>query len=175
MNKHLLIIFVSLIVCLGVQDSLLAQSNSQVGITPTEISLDELKVYPNPTTDYFQISNGLNVKKVIIFNMFGKEVKSFFPFTITTKERLKKIVDEFDELIRIKDIQGNEINVSEYETRKQFREFFVQKLQLDANVLPNDTTLMNMRKPIFDELQPIYKDDASDDYWMNTPLPNIHN
>jgi hypothetical protein len=80
MNKHLLVLFVSLFVCFGVQDSLLAQSNSQVGITPSEIPLDELKVYPNPTTDYFQISNGLNVKKVIIYNMFGKEVKSFFHY-----------------------------------------------------------------------------------------------
>ncbi len=36
---------------------------------------EDIKVFPNPTTDYFQINNGVNVKKVIIYNMFGKEIR----------------------------------------------------------------------------------------------------
>ena len=122
--------------------------------------------------DVILISNEV----LLIPNLENKNTEEMFREIILLGEQRKINNNNLKiELKKIKDIEGNEINVSEYETRKQFREFFVQKLQLDANVLPNDTTLMNMRKPIFDELQPIYKDDASDDYWMNTPLPNIHN
>lgn len=43
-------------------------------------SLNNLKVYPNPATDYFQISNAVGVKKIVVYNMFGKEVKSYFHY-----------------------------------------------------------------------------------------------
>ncbi len=43
-------------------------------------SFNNLKVYPNPATDYFQISNATGVKKIVVYNMFGKEVKSFFHY-----------------------------------------------------------------------------------------------
>ncbi|MGB4958146.1 MAG: T9SS type A sorting domain-containing protein [Saprospiraceae bacterium] len=42
--------------------------------------LASIKVYPNPATDYFQISNGTNINRVFIYNMFGKEVKSFYHY-----------------------------------------------------------------------------------------------
>lgn len=42
--------------------------------------LNNLKVYPNPATDYFQISNTVGVKKIVVYNMFGKEVKSYFHY-----------------------------------------------------------------------------------------------
>lgn len=34
-------------------------------------------MFPNPTIDYFQITNTPAIKKVVIYNMFGKEVKTF--------------------------------------------------------------------------------------------------
>lgn len=43
--------------------------------------LNNLKVYPNPATDYFQLANATGVKKIIIYNMFGKEVKSYFHYS----------------------------------------------------------------------------------------------
>jgi PAS domain S-box-containing protein len=60
------------------------------------------------------IRQGIQIEKILDpkIRKVIKEVKSFFPFTITTKERLKKILDEFDELIRIKDIQGKFIIVN---------------------------------------------------------------
>ena len=39
---------------------------------------DDIRVFPNPAVDYFQVVNGQNVRKIVIFNIFGKEVKSFF-------------------------------------------------------------------------------------------------
>ncbi len=73
---------------------------------------------------------------------------------------------------KLKDIDGNIINENWYENRKQFREFFVQKLQLEIISLPTDSLYMDKRKPIFDRLQPINEGDSFKDYWMNTPLQN---
>jgi hypothetical protein len=80
MGKNLLIFIFSLFVFMGAQTPLMAQNSMQGGTNPSEISFDELKVYPNPTADFFQINNGLNIKKVIVYNMFGKEVKSFYHY-----------------------------------------------------------------------------------------------
>lgn len=43
-------------------------------------NIANIKLYPNPVTDYFQVTNGYNVKKVVIYNIFGKEVKSLFHY-----------------------------------------------------------------------------------------------
>lgn len=37
----------------------------------------ELIVYPNPTSDYFQVGNDSRVKKIIVYNIVGKEIKRF--------------------------------------------------------------------------------------------------
>lgn len=42
-----------------------------------DVSASSIKVFPNPTTDYFQVTNGSGVKKIVLFNVLGKEVKSF--------------------------------------------------------------------------------------------------
>lgn len=42
-----------------------------------EVPGDDIRVFPNPAIDYFQVVNGQNVRKIVIFNIFGKEVKSF--------------------------------------------------------------------------------------------------
>ncbi len=78
-------------------------------------------------------------------------------------------------LRNIKDINGNLINENWYENRKQFREFFVQKLKLEKLSLPNDNLFMDKGKPIFNEFQPIKKVDSLNEYWMNSPLPNVDN
>ena len=58
-------------------DKVSAQSINNIGQNPTELVADDLKVFPNPTTDYIQISNSTNIKKVVIYNM---EVKSYFHY-----------------------------------------------------------------------------------------------
>jgi di/tripeptidase len=57
-----------------VQTNLLGQS-APTAQSQLEYNNDDLKVFPNPATEYFQINNALSIKKVVIYNMFGKEVK----------------------------------------------------------------------------------------------------
>lgn len=45
-----------------------------------DFTVANLKVFPNPTANYFQIANGNAVKKIIIYNVLGKEVKTFFHY-----------------------------------------------------------------------------------------------
>ncbi|MFK7812921.1 MAG: carboxypeptidase-like regulatory domain-containing protein [Maribacter sp.] len=72
------------------------------------------------------------------------------------------------EITGLRDVVGNIINETEYETYKQFREFFVQKTQPNGSIL-KDTLFMKKNFPIFKE-QPIVHPGNLDDYWMNTPL-----
>lgn len=75
MNR--LVLFTYIILSSIVSFNLTAQNVPTVNYGSTEVLADDIKVFPNPTTDYFQINNSLSVKKVIIYNMFGKEVKIF--------------------------------------------------------------------------------------------------
>ena len=38
---------------------------------------EELIIFPNPTSDYFQVGNDSRIKKVVIYNIVGKEIKRF--------------------------------------------------------------------------------------------------
>jgi hypothetical protein len=60
-----------------VHTNLVGQSASATQ-SQLEYNIDDIKVFPNPATDYFQINNALAVKKVVVYNMFGKEVKVLF-------------------------------------------------------------------------------------------------
>ncbi|MCZ2102238.1 MAG: T9SS type A sorting domain-containing protein [Chitinophagales bacterium] len=75
MNRLLLLAFVAALslLSLGVQ----AQNVPAFNYGNNDSVTEDIKVFPNPTTDYFQININLNIKKVVIYNMFGKEVKSF--------------------------------------------------------------------------------------------------
>ena len=39
-----------------------------------------LKVFPNPVSEYFQVANSNNINKVVLYNLFGKEVKTFIHY-----------------------------------------------------------------------------------------------
>ena len=38
---------------------------------------EKIRVFPNPATDYFMLKNAPNVNKVLIYNIVGRQVKSF--------------------------------------------------------------------------------------------------
>ena len=40
----------------------------------------EINVFPNPAIDYFEIKNDEVIKKIIIYNLFGTEVKSYLHY-----------------------------------------------------------------------------------------------
>ena len=37
----------------------------------------EVKVYPNPATDFIALNNISNVKKITVYNLIGRQMKSF--------------------------------------------------------------------------------------------------
>jgi hypothetical protein len=66
------------------------------------------------------------------------------------------------------DVDGNTLNTWEYKDYDQFREYFVQEL----DVLPQkpvDSLLMDKYLPILEKKQ-LYRPDNFDEYWKNTPL-----
>ncbi|MFN7116916.1 MAG: T9SS type A sorting domain-containing protein [Saprospiraceae bacterium] len=48
-----------------------AAKNSGGGDNPT------IKIFPNPATDYFEISQSEKVAQIVVFNLVGKELKRF--------------------------------------------------------------------------------------------------
>ena len=113
-----------------------------------EVFKDSLKVYPK-------------LKKGTLSNAMRE---------INVAERKRMFNSELLDIkvTNVRDFEGNIVNMPRTENYRQFREFFVQRVKLDARA-PFDTNFMNKRKPIF-KGQPIAMPDGSDDYWMNTPL-----
>lgn len=81
--------------------------NSAVSTKNSQLKSD-LRIYPNPASDYFSITNNQAVKKLVIYNMFGKEVKSFFHYNnaeheisdIKTGMYIVKMFDDKNRLIK---------------------------------------------------------------------------
>lgn len=59
-------------------DTNLAGQSASAAVSQFDANSDDLRVFPNPATEYFQINNALSIKKVVVYNMFGKEVKVLF-------------------------------------------------------------------------------------------------
>lgn len=84
-----------------------------------EIANTELKVFPNPVVEYFQISNNSSIKKVIVYNMFGKEVRTFYPVNngqydvadLKAGMYIIKILDEKGKVVKSVKLQKNFTNV----------------------------------------------------------------
>ena len=49
-------------------------ASTQVGITAKK---KKISVYPNPAVNFIGLSDSEDVKKIVIFNVMGKETKSF--------------------------------------------------------------------------------------------------
>jgi hypothetical protein len=52
-------------------------TSSAPATSTTEINLDDLVIYPNPTTESFQLKNDDGIASVSIFNIVGRVVKTF--------------------------------------------------------------------------------------------------
>lgn len=73
----------------------------------------------------------------------------------------------------VTDSSGNFVNDLRYEKVNQFREFFVQEINIDFKESAEDK-FMDKRRPIF-ENQPIDRPVDFDEYWMNTPFKSVEN
>ena len=69
--KHLVL----LLFFLSSAGFLLAQTSFQsYGSAPAVV---EYQVYPNPAVDYIQIGDNASIERVALFNLAGREIKSF--------------------------------------------------------------------------------------------------
>lgn len=63
------------------QDEVLASSEFTIIATAIsntdEIASTEIKLYPNPTVDYFQINGADQADRVVIYNIIGKQMRTF--------------------------------------------------------------------------------------------------
>lgn len=79
MSKSILLItFLTFFYISGDSQSILPYSNGQ--ISDQYRLTEDIKVFPNPAIDYIQISNVSSVKKIVIFDIIGKEIKSFIHY-----------------------------------------------------------------------------------------------
>lgn len=62
-----------------VLDTLIVNFNVGTTTSIKDISKNDIRIFPNPTTDFFQINDG-NVAEVTIFNIVGNPVTSFVAF-----------------------------------------------------------------------------------------------
>lgn len=83
--------------------------NISSSVTSTkDQNLANIKIFPNPVLDYFQVTNGYSVKKVMIYNIFGKEVKTLFHYNNAQHEvsdlrpgmYVVKLIDEKNKVIK---------------------------------------------------------------------------
>jgi len=93
-----------------------AQNFMSTNSTPTSsVNSDVLKVFPNPTVEYFQVSDNDTARKVSVYTMFGREVKSFtyYPNSQYNVSDLKtgmyivKITDDNNKVIKAIKLQKN--------------------------------------------------------------------
>ena len=74
-----------------------------------DIDIKQIKIYPNPTTDFIQIANDNNVAKVAIYNIVGKNLKTSAHYTgkshdVSSLQKgiyLVRLFDENDKVLSV--------------------------------------------------------------------------
>ncbi|MDX1941389.1 MAG: T9SS type A sorting domain-containing protein [Saprospiraceae bacterium] len=47
----------------------------------TDISVSDVRLYPNPAVDYFELKNTKNIDRLMVYNLLGREVLSYSVYT----------------------------------------------------------------------------------------------
>ncbi|MBK8518692.1 MAG: T9SS type A sorting domain-containing protein [Saprospiraceae bacterium] len=107
MNKSIL--FIAVLTFLTFAGGAQSASPSVNGPTQDYFRISEdIKVYPNPATDYIQISNVNSVKKIVVINILGKEMKTFIHYNnaqhdiseLKSGMYIVKLLDEKNKVVR---------------------------------------------------------------------------
>ncbi len=53
------------------------ESGNCIGVNVDEVELKDIKLFPNPTTDHFTLTNVIGVQNVIIHNIIGTPLKQY--------------------------------------------------------------------------------------------------
>ena len=128
------------------------------------------------------------VNKDIYSIRYKNEIYKIKNVELTNKNQVQLFLDDEQNIIKLGDLTTDDFqnviceiigvpikqNVYTYERTgekiEQFREFFVQQVNIDK-VLPNDLHFMNKSLPI--SKNPINKIKDNKQYWINTPLKAI--
>lgn len=78
-------------------------------------NVEILKVFPNPAIEYFQITESASAKKIAIYTMFGREVKSFYYYPdsqynisdLKSGMYIVKIMDDKNKVLKAIKLQKN--------------------------------------------------------------------
>ena len=79
------------------------------GVNEAELDVKQVKLYPNPTTDYIQITNDNNVSKLAFYNIVGKRLNTSVHYTGKSHDvsgfqkgiYLVRLFDEDDNVISV--------------------------------------------------------------------------
>jgi hypothetical protein len=63
----------------GLSDEIITLETNQITVSTTtsikNIQVNDIKIYPNPSSEYFQITNDEKISKIILYNMAGKTIR----------------------------------------------------------------------------------------------------
>ncbi|MCL5129991.1 carboxypeptidase-like regulatory domain-containing protein [Algibacter sp. L4_22] len=110
--------------------------------------------------------DSIEVKKNVVFLYLNKQVILDYK---QLQGSSQSVYDDIKiDIENLTDVNGNELHQRDYVSYNQYREFFVQELQINAEK-PMDSLFMIKNRPIFKN-QAIAPFNKLSDYWMNTPL-----
>ena len=116
----------------------------------------------------FHKSNNTLVLQVLPSESKKKIIEKLFSTGFDKKK------EEFSlQLNKLKDAEGNLLEMRKEEYLDQFREFFVQEIVAEREEVVADDHYLKLNRPLHDSTQYIYRESRSKDYWMNTPLKTI--
>lgn len=74
----------------------------------TALATAGIKVYPNPTEDFIQVTDNPFVRRIAIYNIFGKQVKTFFHLNNAARYDVSDLKDGMY-LVKLMDAAGKDI------------------------------------------------------------------
>lgn len=98
--KYFLLFFVLVLASFSVN----AQSTFREQLAyKSDMDVERVLIYPNPAIDYIQIEGGSKVKELVIFNLVGRQMKTF-----TASEGQKYFIGDLPKglyLVQLRDAQ----------------------------------------------------------------------
>ncbi|MFN7117169.1 MAG: T9SS type A sorting domain-containing protein [Saprospiraceae bacterium] len=52
-------------------------SVNQATTSTQDVAVSDIRVFPNPASDYFELTNDQSVERLMVYNLLGREVRSF--------------------------------------------------------------------------------------------------
>ena len=105
-------LFISLSLGLQAQEAFSSNAPEAVGDASSineDLDVKQLKIYPNPTSDFIQIANDNDVAKVAIYNIVGRNLKTSTHFSgkshdVSTLQKgiyLVRLFDQNDKVLSV--------------------------------------------------------------------------